>query len=243
MDNESLQPPQPSLGDVMHLGATTVAGLASLVGVVGAGEAFKFFFASPMEKRTQKWMQNMADAVIELQQRSGVDIQTIQENEEFLTLLIQATQIAYKTHLEAKHQSLKKALMNSYASELDFDRKQVLMSLIDTLTVTHILLLQAVKDYGRSTIGKQSIETFHNTVQVLGNLQNKAMTLPDFIDFLTDLEQRALIEVTPGFLDVGQSKVDRVQSLRVRTAHSPDEGTMPLIGTTKLASDLIDFIN
>jgi len=139
MKREDLKVPQPDIKDVAHLGVTTF--LNSIPGLAGVGELFKFIVSPSLDKRKDKWMETVKDALIELESRPGFKQEDLQ-NEEFITLLIQASQIAVKTHLDSKRIFLKRALVGSFIEELNFNISSEYLNTIDRLQPVHISLLK-----------------------------------------------------------------------------------------------------
>jgi hypothetical protein len=77
MNIDPLEVPKPDISDVIHTAASTVIGLSSAVGIVGAESLFKFIIGAPLEERRDRWMQTVADAIKVLQQNRGIDIQNL----------------------------------------------------------------------------------------------------------------------------------------------------------------------
>lgn len=102
-ESKKFEVPQADMKDIAHTGATV---LLSAIPFLGAGELFKATLTPPLEKRRDQWMATIAQAVEELQQKSGITPQSLSENEEFISLLIEASQIAWKTHLEEKRKAV-----------------------------------------------------------------------------------------------------------------------------------------
>ena len=70
------------------------------------------FIKMPYQKRSQKWQQQVTDTLNELQSR-GIDLAELQNNEDFIDILLQAVPIGLKHHQEEKRRALKCAILSS----------------------------------------------------------------------------------------------------------------------------------
>jgi hypothetical protein len=117
----------------------------SVVPVVGGPlqVAFEALFASPLEKRKEAWLQNLADVVVELGARvDALTPERLAEDEVFVTVVMQASQIAVRNHRVEKLQALRNAVLNSVLSPIDEDDKFIFLRLIDQLAPAHLGLLK-----------------------------------------------------------------------------------------------------
>lgn len=207
MSDNPLEVPEAGSGDVLHVAMTAAL---SAVPFVGLGELFKFIVAPSLDKRREQWMKLMAEAVQELQNRKGFDLAALRDNEEFITLLIHATQSALKTHLDLKRHMIKRALINSVLIESAFDEKELYLNLLDRLTPSHVDILLLIEREKQSTATVEYAQHFHENMR--GRKDPTALsieTLP-FLAFLGDLQQAGLIVASTGFVvmdaDVDQPK-------------------------------------
>jgi hypothetical protein len=126
--------------DALH--ALAKAGL-SAVPIIGgpAAELFQYFIQPPLQRRQLAWMQQVGQELKRLE-LCGLDLQSLQTNEAFVTAAIRATHIAIRTHSAEKLNSLKNALTSiAIAPEHDESQEQLFLTLIDDLTVDHIRIL------------------------------------------------------------------------------------------------------
>lgn len=207
MNDNPLEVPEAGSGDVLHVAMTAAL---SAVPFVGLGELFKFIVAPSLDKRREQWMKLMAEAVQELQNRKEFDLAALRDNEEFITLLIHATQSALKTHLDLKRHMIKRALINSVLIESAFDEKELYLNLLDRLTPSHVDILLLIEREKQSTATVEYAQHFHENMR--GRKDPIALsieTLP-FLAFLGDLQQAGLIVASTGFVvmdaDVDQPK-------------------------------------
>lgn len=140
-DKKKHEPSKSGGGDI---GYTMVkAGLGSIPYVgAAAAELLGLVVAPPLEKRRNKWMVEIGEALRQLEEKMGVVIETLQDNDQFVDAAIEATQIAVRTSNAEKKEALKNALLNSALPNPPEETVQkMFLSFIDTLTVWHIKLL------------------------------------------------------------------------------------------------------
>src|SRR5687767_49004 len=103
------EPPKPTKSDTVH--AIIGGGLSLLP--AGLAELFDFFVAPPIEKRRQKWEEEITKIVKFLKEQKSFDVDSLTHNEAFKSILIQTTIAAYKTHQDEKLAALRNALGNA----------------------------------------------------------------------------------------------------------------------------------
>ena len=138
--------PEATLKDRLHTLAK--AGITSipLVGAA-ASELFTVILASPLEKRRVEWMNDVAEHLKELEERGELNLEDLQENETFITTVMQASQAAIRNHQSEKREALRNAVLNAalpHAPEESI--QQLFINQVDTFTVWHIRLLDLFKD-------------------------------------------------------------------------------------------------
>jgi hypothetical protein len=100
-------------------------------------------FKRPNQNRTNEWMQQVADAINEISaKQNDMTLVKLAENNEFVTILHKACELAIKTHQKEKRDLLRNAIVSAGSSNPpDFDRQVYFLKLIDDLTVNQILIL------------------------------------------------------------------------------------------------------
>lgn len=134
--------PKNTKADVGHLAVRALIASAPYLG--GAAlEIFNAVIAPPLLKRRDKWLEDLAKVINELKEEiEGLSYEKLRDNEEFVSIVIYATTIAIKTHQEEKTEALKNAIKSSITKEsISYDVKIKFLSLIDSLTITHVKLL------------------------------------------------------------------------------------------------------
>ncbi|GAB4372782.1 MAG: hypothetical protein Kow0042_16260 [Calditrichia bacterium] len=141
MTEDELQPPKKTKGDAAH--AIAKAGLSAIPVIGGpAAELFQNLIQPPLEKRRVEWMQEVGEKLRELEE-SGLNIEKLQENEEFISAFMHASQIALRTHQNEKLQALRNAILNVAKGQAPEEALQnVFLNLIDSFTELHLRILK-----------------------------------------------------------------------------------------------------
>ncbi len=108
-----------------------------------AGEFFDLFIASPFRRRLLEWMRRIGRKVIELEnEMAGLSVETLYENDVFVSMVLHASRIASCTHQEEKLEALQNAVLNTALPNApDEDLQFMFLSFIDTLTPSHLVML------------------------------------------------------------------------------------------------------
>jgi len=138
--------PEATLEDRLHTLAK--AGIASIP-VIGAAasELFTVILAPPLEKRRVEWMNDVAEHLKELEQRGELKLENLQDNEIFITTVMQASQAAIRNHQSEKREALRNAVLNAalpHAPEESI--QQLFINQVDTFTVWHMRILDLFKE-------------------------------------------------------------------------------------------------
>lgn len=215
-----------SVGDYLH---TIVKAGASAIPVVGgpAAEVFSLLIAPPLSKRRDKWLIKIHEGLLELKEKvDGFSIESLVQNEFFTTLLLTTTQIAIKTHQEEKLETLRNVVLNSISSSLEEDRQLWFLSIVDTLTATHIKLLKFFDREFDWNDGNGGFYSFNTLVNKL-----ISENFPESKDNMSFYQQIVEDLVSKGFLN----NKNRDEGL---LRH--DKGIAGII--TSLGVQLLDFI-
>jgi hypothetical protein len=138
---ENLDPPKGSKGDVVH--AVVKAGLSALP-IAGGPlvELFQQLVQPPLEGRRIEWMKAVGQKLEELDGR-GIRIEDLGQNEEFVSAVMHASQIALRTHRAEKIDALKNAIFNVAAGQSPGEAlEHMFLEWIDSLSVLHLQLLK-----------------------------------------------------------------------------------------------------
>ena len=108
--------------------------------------AFENIFASPIEKRKQAWLEQLAQVIDEVKGRvENLTPEKLAANEAFVTVAMQASQVAIRNHQQAKLEALRNAVLNSaLPNPPQEDEQMIFLRLIDQLTPWHLRVLSVL---------------------------------------------------------------------------------------------------
>jgi hypothetical protein len=141
-EQEKYEPPKPTKSDKVHIIAR--AGLQVIPGVGGAvADFFNAIINPPLEKRRQKWMEDIAEGLRALEAEQNINLEELSSNETFVTTLMQASQAAIRNHQQEKLEALRNVVLNSALPDApDESLQQMFLNFVDVFTTWHIRLLK-----------------------------------------------------------------------------------------------------
>lgn len=204
------------------------------------------FISPQLEKSRREWEFQVFCALKELNKRQGRILERLYGDAEFQTLLRQAFIIAWKTHKAEKFHALKAGLMNSALnSETTFDKKEIYLNLIDTLTATHLLVLNFIHDFKDRITEVDSYEKYYKilnngTIDKTVPVIDSSIELSTFRAIMKDLETRGLILISAELDDI-QGVKRGVTTLAVGN-ESDENKALPFITVTNHGKGFLEFI-
>jgi len=170
MPDDKFAAPKRTKGDVAH--AIAKAGL-SVIPIVGgpAAELFQNVIQPPLERRRVEWMVLVGEKLQELE-GEGFKLEDLQANEEFVSIVMHASQIVLRTHLTAKLEALRNAILNVAKGQAPEEALQnVFLNLVDSFTELHLRILkmfQAPSPPPNMSMGGLSNVLEHNIPELRG---------------------------------------------------------------------------
>jgi len=168
--DEKLLIPKDSGLDAVHILAK--GGLSTIPCVGGvAAELFSFLIQAPVEKRKEEWMSRVVEKLLELE-ANGFKLDELRNNEEFLSAVMHASQIASRSHQAVKLDALRNAVLNvarGQAPEAAF--QSIFLNLVDNFTELHLRVLkvfQAPLQWPSVELGRLSCVLEHNIPELRG---------------------------------------------------------------------------
>jgi hypothetical protein len=140
-------PTKKSAGDFAHGVGRAVTSIVPFAG--GPLQVlFENLFTPPIERRKQAWLQQLADVVNEVESRvAELKPERLAENEVFVTVAMQASQIALRNHQQEKLEALRNAVLNAaLPNPPQEDEQMIFLRLIDQLTPWHLKVLSVFDD-------------------------------------------------------------------------------------------------
>jgi hypothetical protein len=139
--------PKESRADIAH---TIVKAAISGAPVVGgpAAELFALVIAPPLQKRQAEWMNEIAEGLKEVEQRTeGFTIESLKDHPQFISAVLNASQAAMRNHQAEKLEALRNAVLNvAIGSGLDEDTETIFLVLIDRYTPWHLRILRLLQN-------------------------------------------------------------------------------------------------
>lgn len=170
MHNDKLRVPKKSLGDAAHAVAKTGLSAIPLVGSPAA-ELFQYVVQPPLERRRERWMADVGEKLRELEAK-GLNLDSLQTNEQFISVVMQASQVALRTHQEQKLRALRNAVLNvAKGQEPDETLQHLFLNFVDSLTEQHLRILklfQAPTPPPNMSMGGLSHVLEHNIPELRG---------------------------------------------------------------------------
>ena len=139
------------------------------------------FLPPALERRRDKFLKDLAEAVERLEQKGLLTSQELVSNEPFVTAIVQATRAAIGNHRTEKLEALRSAVLNTGLGRLkDEDEQQLFLQYIDDLTPSHLAVLK---------------ECQNGTQQSAEDFQQKGAFYAQIIE---DLSARGLLSTADG---------------------------------------------
>jgi len=87
-------------------------------------------------------MERVAEGLTKLE-KDGINLESLRDNEQFVSIVLHATQIALRTHQEAKLQALRNAILNVAQGKAPDEALQfIFLNLVDAFTEWHVRILK-----------------------------------------------------------------------------------------------------
>lgn len=138
-----IKPPKPNIEDIGKSLSKGVVGAIPFFGGL-AGEVLENIWNTRSEKRLIKWRENISIALESKLDKS--EIEALVDNEEFNSLLTEATIIALRNHQETKLNAIKNLLVNSTKSPEEYDFNKLFLNYIDQFTAYHLRILGSIQN-------------------------------------------------------------------------------------------------
>jgi len=194
---EDLIPPEEDIDDQAHQVARTVLG-----SIWGLGKLFEELFITrvprPIEKRLHIWRQMLIEVINKIQLHSQINMERLENDEEFASVLFHATWIAMKSHQKEKLTALRNAVINA-ACQIDIQEDEQLLFIryLDELTPTHLCILKFFVQKYDSLVDLRSYEEIYKAfVSFLPSEQPSEISHEMFKLVCEDLKARVLMRVS-----------------------------------------------
>jgi hypothetical protein len=146
-------PPKADKKDLLYklgkIGAAVAGGVTMIPGMSAAAtEFYSIMLRSPLAKRTDDFLTHIYEKLVILEQKiEGFSIESLKDNEQFVSIIYQATQRALGNHDCEKLEALQNAVLNT-AKGIDIDGsiQMMLLRYLDNLTPLHLGTLRLMEN-------------------------------------------------------------------------------------------------
>lgn len=144
MFDKNLEVPQKEPADYAHALAKTIIASVPRWWAAPASELFSLVIASPIEKRRDEFLEDIAWVVRETAARvDDLQPEKLAQNDAFVSAVIYAARIAISTHQREKLDALRNAVLNVALSKTVEEEKHIVfLHLIEVFSVTHFEILR-----------------------------------------------------------------------------------------------------
>ena len=196
-DKRKYKPPQKSVGDATHAVAKVGLGFIPIAGAASS-ELLTAIVSPPLQRRRNQWMEEVGEALRQLEEKMGVVLESLKEEDQFIDISLEASRIAIKTSYQEKREALKNAILNSALPDPPEESLQnMFLAFIDTLTIWHLKLIELFDDppayieRNNVYLGNISIGSMSHIVE---NAFPELSGRKDFYDLIwKDLYSRSLV--------------------------------------------------
>lgn len=228
--SNKFEPPKADSGDTAHL--VTKAALSF---VPAASELFEYFVKPPLERRLDEWRKEISQFLYSLEKVQEINLEALQENEQFISVVAQASAIAIRNHQKEKLIALRNAIANSATgSNLNDDLQLTFIRFIEELTPSHLQVLRFFMSHEEEV---SSLKSYPAIYQLLSETVEELPSRDQFKMFIGDLASRGLIWISPDIDDFENI----YQASSLLTHQTNDD--LPRIIITDIAKGFLKFIS
>jgi hypothetical protein len=137
--------PAPTFDDVAHAARK---GLLSIIPGAAVAAELLDLLSSPIAQRRDDWLIDLERRLQDLENTvGGFRFADLENNEQFVSATLQATQAALRTHQKEKLEALRNAVLNvAIGEEPDANRQQYFLALADRFSEKHFAILRFLHD-------------------------------------------------------------------------------------------------
>jgi hypothetical protein len=226
---------KPSTGDYAHAGVRAGFSLAPVLGGP-LTEFFSIVVAPPLEKRRDAWLIDIVDRLKRLEHEAeGFKIENLAKNEEFISTLFYATQVAMRTHHKEKLEALRNIVVNSSLGMTAPENiHHIFMNMIDRYTPLHILVLRFVEKPDKFISTYRGVKT--NELPFAWDLRDAfRVTFPE-LHLIDEYYEQIIRDLTSDGLIKSEKMPDREKMLKPKMTVLGDQ-LLALIREPELIKD------
>ena len=106
-------------------------------------ELYTLIFSEPISKRRDEWLILLGEELEKLEEKfDSFNIDSLKDNEQFITMVLKASQIVIRDHTLEKKKALANACVNTAMKiKIDDAEQMMFLNFVDELTVWHLRVL------------------------------------------------------------------------------------------------------
>lgn len=191
--------PKPTATDHAHSAGRAIVGSIPLLGAA-ATELFNTIIQPPLERRLNEWREETVESLNRLENEvEGFKMESLRDNEQFISTILHATQAALRTHQEEKREALRNAVLNAALDiSIDDDLQMIFLNMIDAFTPWHLRILKYLRnpmDFCETETGRSQLMSGAPAQQLekaFPELKNRRVFYDQVVK---DLNARGLIDI------------------------------------------------
>lgn len=189
------KPPQKTISNEIHEGTGEM--LRSFMGPVSP--LLSFVWPSFHQKEVERWRNDVHNELIRLgETQDEYKIENLLNNSEFISILIQATQIASRNFQDEKLRHLKNIVLNTPITPPSPDIKLIFLNFIDELSVIQIKILSILNNRNTEI---ESIKSYPELFDFLTRICGLNISRHEFRMYLLGLVNKGLLRLSNDFDD------------------------------------------
>ncbi|MGB3898173.1 MAG: hypothetical protein WA973_06430 [Mesorhizobium sp.] len=180
---------------------TTIDAASSIIpgGSYAVGKLVERFVAAPLQKRRDAWFERVGIGLREIEERmGGFDPSKLDENEDFVSAVYEATQAAMRTSHVEKLEALRNGILNiATGLRLDDILRSAFFSYIDRFTPAHLRVLQLISNPSASPEMREAAKNTFAGAQIRtlrAALPESEIDEPSLKRVLADLHREGLAD-------------------------------------------------
>lgn len=196
---KNLAPLKEDKADYAHRFVKSALGAVPYAGTA-LGELFSVILPPSIELRRDKWMKEVSMRLNELLEKNENLLTDLKENEDFISILLETSQLALKTNREEKIKLYSLALKNSVKIDINFFIQQAYIRYIEELNPYQVLILDFIDKNQNQIIELDSYQKYYNLLTKglfgLGAILDLSIDSSTVRFFFQDLDKKGLIIVS-----------------------------------------------
>jgi hypothetical protein len=235
-----LEVPKENTTDYSERFIKGVLGIVPFAGTA-LGELFSVVIPPSIEKRRNNWMSEVSTVLNELMSNNANLINDLKDNEEFISLLLETSQLALKTHRDEKLKLFSQALKNSINIDFNFFVKETYIRYIEELNPNQISILNFIHRYQDRIKDVDSFQKYYNLLTKgsvgLSPTIDSTFDITTVRFFMQDLDKKGLILISHSIEELE----DLVRENDYITTESK-KGDLPYIKITQFGVNFLKMV-